>query len=350
MSMHEVEKFAFHKRLEQQEANALKIRDGMSKLIDAPEAAAPQTAEAVEERFPQPAQEAAPVVHEIQPDPQPQPVEKPAKEAAADPRESDPNYWRHRHLTTEGILKAERAKAQQLADEAAALRAEADRLRRETLDSRKASDAQSRERALDQIALTEYFTAKQIEEYGEEHLRTVLKGNVKAALKTIQPELQSELEQMRAEIESMRGSASQQREQKFWDDLDSGVEDWRSIQQDPDFLNWLAALDPVSGRTRDSFVKEAQKSLDAKRVVAIFKSYQDTTKPAQAPQQASRPSAPPVGKSIQAELPPPAQKLRYSDWQKFQRDMTQGVYRGREKEAAEMDRRFILAMQSGNLV
>ncbi len=349
MSMHEVEKYAFHKRLEQQEANALKIRDGMAKLIDEPAAPEPQRTEAVEERFPQAEQEAAPVVHEIQPDPQPEPVAQRAKEPA-DPRESDPNYWRHRHLTTEGILKAERAKAQQLADEAAALRAEADKLRRETLDTRKASDAQSRERALDQIALTEYFTAKQIEEYGEEHLRTVLKGNVKAALKTIQPELQSELEQMRAEIESLRGSASQSREQAFWAQLDSAMPDWQSQQADPEFQAWLADNDPVSGRTRDSFVKDAQKSLDAKRVVAIFKSYQATTQPTQAPQQASRPSAPPVGKSIQAELPPPAQKLRYSDWQKFQRDMTQGVYRGREKEAAEMDRRFILAMQSGNLV
>lgn len=352
MSMHDVSKAAFHRKLAEREAA---VREGLAKFVgEAPAeqqpALEPQAAEQpavvenVAERFPAPEQAAQP-----EPSPEQPAAEQPAP--AADARENDPNYWRHRHLTTEGILKSERAKAKQLEEEAAALRAEADRLRKESLDKARKADAQLRERSLDQIDLTEFFTPAEIEEYGEKHLRTVLKGNVKAALKTIDPSLQAELEQMRAEMESLRGTAAHTREQAFWNQLDSAMPDWQSQQANPEFQEWLAEVDPVSGRTRDSYVKEAQKSLDAKRVVAIFKSFNGTTpKPASVASAPSRPSAPPAGKTTTAELPPPATKLRLADWQQFQREVQQGKWRGRDQQAAELDRKFQRALQEGNLV
>lgn len=339
MTPHEIEKHHFLKSLSEREA---KVREGLAKFIgdDKPKPEEPE------------------VVHEVQPDPQPElvaeapaPVAAPVTESPADPRESDPNYWRHRHLTTEGILKAERAKAQQLAEEAARLREEADRLRKESLDKSRKAGAELRERSLEQIDLSAYFTAKQIEEYGEEHLRTVLKGNVKAALNTIQPEVQAEMEQLRAEIESLRGNAAQTREQNFWAHIDSALPDWQAQQADAGFQAWLEEIDPVSGRTRDSYVKEAQQSLDAKRVVAIFKSYRSASpQPSSVPAAPSRPSAPPAGKPIAAELPPPPQKMRLADYKRFQQEVTQGMWRGRDKEAAEMDFKFQRALQAGNLV
>lgn len=351
MSMHDVSKAAFHRKLAEREAA---VREGLGKFLgDAPaesapppepaQEAAPQTTEAVAERFP--------VEQEAQPVQQEQPAQE-AAQAPADPRENDPNYWRHRHLTTEGILKSERAKAKQLEEEAAALRAEADRLRKETLDKAKAADAQLRERSLDQIDLAEYFTAKQIEEYGEEHLRTVVKGAVKAGMKTIEPSLQAELEQLRADMESLRGTAAQTREQAFWGQLESALPDWQEQQASPEFQEWLAEVDPVSGRTRDSYIKDAQKRLDASRVVAIFKSFRGVApnKPATVAAASSRPSSPPAGKPIQAEMPPPATKLRLADWQQFQREVTQGKWRGRDREAAELDRKFQRALQEGNMV
>lgn len=154
---------------------------------------------------------------------------------------------------------------------------------------------------------------------------------------------------MRAEVASVRDIAAQSREQAFWGRLDSSAKDWRAKQENPAFLAWLAEVDPVSGRTRDSYVKEAQSSLDAKRIVAIFKSF---TPPSAAPQQVApqRPSAPPAGKPITAAPPPPAQKLREADYRQFQWEVTQGKWRGKEKEAAAMDRKFIQALQEGNLV
>ena len=229
-------------------------------------------------------QQEAPVEHAIEPDPQPEPIQaqqeaqlepqsQPELAPAQDSRENDPNYWRHRHATTEGILRAEKEKAKALAEEAAALRAEADKMRRETVDKQRKADAESRVRSLEQIDLSEFFTPAEIEEYGEKHLRTVLKGNVKAAMKTMDPSLQAEMEQMRAEVASVRNIAAQSREQAFWGRLDSGAKDWRAKQANPDFLSWLAEVDPVSGRTRDSYVKEAQNALDDDRVAAIFNAF-----------------------------------------------------------------------------
>lgn len=307
------------------------------------------------------AQQEEPVVHEIQPDPQPEPIQaqqeaqpEPQPEptqSAQDARENDPNYWRHRHATTEGILRAEKEKAKQLAEEAAALRAEADKMRKESLDRTRKADAESRVRSLEQIDLSEFFTPAEIEEYGEKHLRTVLKGNVKAAMKTMDPSLQAEMEQMRAEVESVRNIAAQSREQAFWGRLNSEAKDWRAKQANPDFLSWLAEVDPVSGRTRDSYVKDAQAALDADRVAAIFNAFSPAsapTPPASAQQQ--RPSAPPAGKPTAAQSPPPSQKLRHSDYLAFQAEVQQGKWQRRQNEAAEVDRKFQRALQEGNLV
>lgn len=352
MSTHDVEKHAFFEKLKQQEANALKIRDGMAKLINddkAPEPAA-QTTEKVEERFPvpDPEPEQRPVPKLEQEEPAPEPAPQPAQQPAVDGRENDPNYWKHRHLTTEGILKAERAKAAKLEAEAAALRAEAAKLQADVLDKTRKADAESRNRALEQIALTDFFTAQQIEEYGEQHLKTVMQGVLKAATQRTRLELDAELERVRGEVDSLRNVAAQTREDAFWSHLNAAYPDWQSQQNDPGFQEWLAELDPVSGQTRDSYVKAAQKSLDAARVVAIFKSY-NPHKPAAKPA-APKPPVQPVGAPAEASLPSPPAKLRYSDWKNLQREIQQGMWRGREKEAAERDRQFIAAMQAGNLV
>lgn len=304
-----------------------------------------------------------PPVHTIEPDPQPEPqaqsetvveavqqASDPEPQPAADSRENDPNYWRHRHQTTEGILRAEKEKAKQLAEEAAALRAEADRLRKEALDKTRKADAESRVRSLEQIDLSEFFTPAEIEEYGEKHLRTVLKGNVKAAMKTMDPSLQAEMEQMRAEVESVRTIAAQSREQAFWNRLDSSAKDWRAKQANPDFLSWLAEVDPVSGRTRDSYVKDAQAALDAERVAAIFNAFSTASAPTHSAPAQQRPSAPPAGKPTVAAAPPPAQQLRYADYVAFQKEVSQGKWQRRQAEAAEVDRKFQRALQEGNLV
>lgn len=342
-SMHDVEKHAFHERLKQQEENAKKIRDGMAAVINDP---APQPEPVVAEPAPVVAAEPEPVAEPVA---AAEPESQPAQPASADPRENDPNYWKHRHLTTEGILKAERQKAEQMKAEAAALRAEADRLRKEALDRAKAVSAESRERALDQIALTDFFTAQQIEEYGEQHLRTVMQGAVKASMKAGRAELDAELERVRGEVDSIRNIAAQSRDDAFWTTVNTDVPDWQAINASPDFQQWLADIDPVSGRTRDSYIKEAQAALDAKRVVAIFKSFKPQP-PAAASAVPQRPSAPPVGKTAEATLPPPTQKLRMADWKNFQMEVTQGKWRGRDAEAAAIDRKFIAAMQAGNIV
>lgn len=344
-NIHERSRERFRQRLAEQEKA---MREGFEKALGEEQQEPPvvHTIEPDPQPEPQAQPEPQPEPENVAPEPQPEPAPQPAQDA----RENDPNYWRHRHATTEGILRAEKEKAKQLAEEAAALRAEADRLRKETVDKQRKADAESRVRSLEQIDLSEFFTPAEIEEYGEKHLRTVLKGNVKAALKTIDPSLQAEMEQMRAEVASVRDIASQSREQAFWSRLDSSAKDWRAKQANPDFLSWLAEVDPVSGRTRDSYVKDAQKALDAERVAAIFNAYTLHSSVAPQPTAPQRPSAPPAGKPTTAAPPPPPQKLRHADYIAFQDEVSKGKWKGRDKEAAEVDRKFIRALQEGNLV
>lgn len=67
-------------------------------------------------------------------------------------------------------------------------------------------------------------------------------------------------------------------EQEFYSDLAKAVPNWKAINSDPEFLEWLNVPDELSGELRDTLLKRAGGSLDAKRVAAIMKLWLDETR------------------------------------------------------------------------
>jgi hypothetical protein len=57
--------------------------------------------------------------------------------------------------------------------------------------------------------------------------------------------------------------------------LDRDFAEWRQLNRDPQFLEWLAQPDPYSGAARQDLISQAYERFDAPRIVAFFKGYRN---------------------------------------------------------------------------
>jgi hypothetical protein len=148
--------------------------------------------------------------------------------------------------------------------------------------------------------------------------------------------------------------------------LDQRVPRWREINRDPEFIGWLQHPDPFSGGIRHHMLTQAFKDGDAGRVLAFFNAFATshgaTPRPADpAPAPGSAPQAP--GKVPLEQLAGPRQNAPTAQstqipqervWtgkeiEKFYRDCTRGLYRGKEAEKAKIENQISAAMMEGRV-
>ena len=78
-------------------------------------------------------------------------------------------------------------------------------------------------------------------------------------------------------------------EDKYFDALTMGMEDWRTINRSPAFDNWLNGTDPISMANRRDILQYAANQMNAQQVINIFKQFKldsgmgSTPAPAPAP-------------------------------------------------------------------
>lgn len=181
----------------------------------------------------------------------------------ADPRENDPAYWKQRFNSTMGILRREREErlleSRRAAEKIAALEAE--------LAKAKEAAASS------SLDLSEYLTAEQIEELGEQKAAEM----VALARKVAESEVKRRVEAALAPIAERQKheQAARQRElvARFHDDLTSAVPNWQEINRDEDWLAFLGEEDQTTGLIRQDIIDMAQERYDAKPVIAMLKQF-----------------------------------------------------------------------------
>jgi hypothetical protein len=114
-------------------------------------------------------------------------------------------------------------------------------------------------------------TDKDIEDYGE-----LLPIVAKLAQNMFRPSLKK-LEDELANLKAASGTVSSElvksKQKAVWDALDHAVPNWRVINADDQFLDWLSIVDIFSGVTRRVALTSAFTALDADRVAGIFKAY-----------------------------------------------------------------------------
>ncbi len=231
-------------------------------------------------------------------DPPALPVEPAAP--AADPRENDPAYWRQRFNVTAGVLKAERTARQG-----------------ETADlNRKMTEMQEQMRDLQASAtpaetkpdVTKFFTAEQIDQFGEEQCEAMASAAMKSAQTAVQQAIEAEVKPLREQRDREKAQTIEERKQAFTDKLGELVPDYAEIDVDPTWLAWLAQEDEASGLERQTILNQHIVAMNAPKVAKVFQDFLRSKAP--------RPTPPVVGKgsgagpSGDAPPQPPASSLK----------------------------------------
>lgn len=194
-----------------------------------------------------------------------------------------------------------------------------------------------------------HLTDKDSEEYGEDMV-----DFVKRAVAEGTESLRGENEALRRQLTNLNGvvptvqKLTQQhqntREEAFWGSLDRAVTDWDSINNDQRFRNWLLESDPMTGITRDVYLKDAQRDLDVTRVSSIFNSWKQ-----QSPVESKTSTRNVARNELEMQVTPGSrtgndapqsvEEKRWSntDIAKYYDDLRKGKFKGHEADARAME-------------
>ena len=147
--------------------------------------------------------------------------------------------------------------------------------------------------------------------------------------------------------------------------MNEQLPNWREVNVNPEFLNWLKLPDPYSGAIRHDLLKAAHERNDAPRTLAFFKGFlaeEAATTPAErgpdlpdgasVQQKVSLESLAAPGRAkTAAATSAPAEKPSFTRAQisKFYADSAAGRYRGKEAEKDRIERQIFEAEREGRI-
>lgn len=205
-------------------------------------------------------------------------------------------------------------------------------------------------------------TEKDVEEYGDsiEVMRRVTREEVAASQRRI-AELEHMLKQVQTSVLPRVEQVAQRQavtaEQAFWSELSAVVPAWRDVNADQNFHQWLLDTDPLTGLTRQTYLEDAQRNLDVRRVAAFFTSWQgmngqSTAQPSRSASDSQLDKQVAPGRSRGGASPSTSAPKTYSskDIAKFFDDVRKGNYRGKEAERDRIERDIFAAQRENRIV
>lgn len=207
------------------------------------------------------------------------------------------------------------------------------------------------------------LTDQERADYGDEFLGVV----GKRAMQEVFPVLESiraENEQLKRQLSQVGSRVAQTSQMTLEQQLDSHLPDWRQVNHDPNFLNWLALTDPYSGVRKQDLLTAAYNSGDAGRVLAFFNGFlsdEAAVDPARAPKPVNGGGGPPKvpletfaapGRARTTAGPtPPAEKPVISRDQisAFYAKVAAGHYRGNDAEKNRLEGMIFEAQREGRI-
>lgn len=203
-------------------------------------------------------------------------------------------------------------------------------------------------------------TEEEIDDYGDDMIDVVKRAAQEAMMPYIE-KLEQENTQLKQQLGGVTGSIQQSARARMYATLTEEVPEWKDLNQDPEFLEWLRQSDPYSGNIRHELLTRAFERNDTARVAAFFRGYLNenaVVSPASPRRQSSAKvdlnTLVSPGRSREATNPR-AQEGNKRLWtqaqiSKFYADSAAGRYRGREKEKAALEREIIQAANERRIV
>lgn len=139
-------------------------------------------------------------------------------------------------------------------------------------------------------------------------------------------------------------------EQQFYMTLSKLVPDWEAVNESQEWLAWLAQVDPVYGAPRQAALDAAFNRFDVERVASVFDAFK-ASRPAPAPAPSLANQVAPSTSGTAAAPAATEQKPIYTQktLNDFFLDVAKGRYRGREAEAARIERELETAAAEGRI-
>lgn len=217
--------------------------------------------------------------------------------------------------------------------------------------------------AQSQAPAQKLITDQDVEDYGD---------SIEVMRKVFREEMASkdaELNELKQLVRQVQGTVVPQvhqlsqnyavsNEQRFWADLQTAVPDWQDINADKGFQAWLLEVDPLTGIPRQTYLDDAQRNLDARRVANFFSAWKGATgvpdartpRETQAASELERQVAPGKSRSGGAKLQGEPKTYTTDDIRQFFAEVQKGKYKGKEAERDRIERDIFAAQREGRIV
>ena len=217
--------------------------------------------------------------------------------------------------------------------------------------------------AQEQAPAQKLVTEQDMEDYGDsiDVMRRVFREEMSSKDSEI-GELRQLVRQMQGtvvpQVHQLSRSQAVSNEQRFWADLQTVVPDWQDINGSQEFQSWLLEVDPLTGIPRQTYLDDAQRSMDARRVANFFSAWKGmagghdarTTRKTQYASELERQVAPGKGRSGGARPQGEAKTYTSEDIKQFFAGVQKGKYKGRETERDRIERDIFAAQREGRIV
>lgn len=308
-----------------------------AEMLKAAEADAP-TEQAVDADAPKPEE----------PAPEPQSDEAPPQPVVEAAKPTDETDWKQRYSTLQGMYNAE---VPRLRAEVTSLTAEIERLKT-------ASKADTpKEAAQPKTARQAQVTDKDVEDFGGDLVSLAKRAAAdviserEEALTAANAKLEAELAALKERVGDVTETKSADRKADFFVKLGQLVPNYMEINANEGFLKWLGEIDPVSGQQRQTHLEAAVNANDAVRTATLFDTWsalQVPPVPAKDPE-LERQIAPGTSKSSAPPAQPQLKTFTTQEVETFYREVSQGKWRDRVAEAAQVEADIDRALAEGRI-
>ncbi len=121
-------------------------------------------------------------------------------------------------------------------------------------------------------------TQTDISEYGDDIIGVMGRKAAQVAHDMLEP-LRKEINELKSSLNNVATTTVHSAQEQFNMSLASQVPDWKTINTDPAFIEWLDKPAPFSNRSKLDLLREAYSMLDAQSVAQFFAAYKNEVNP-----------------------------------------------------------------------
>ena len=262
----------------------------------------------------------------------------PEPEVTEKPRGEDPELWKQRYLSYKGHFDAELGRKN---EEVKHLQAKVEEIQ--------ARLEKQNEPAPEPVP---GISDEDIETFGADQVRFVERASRKAvadAMGAVDAKMNAFVNQFKAlegRVGQVDNRSNYSATQMFVRDLEKSVPNFREINTNPAWLEWLRGIEPYTKRSWQSLLEDAESALDADRVAAVFHAFEGQSGKAKSAskQQANAklqsqvsPSRSRAQTPVSSDVPANQRTYTFAEIEKFYDDVWRGRIPSPQREETEMD-------------